>query len=61
MDEGKDKKEKEEKPEQRPGYIPPKHLKSIESIISELIWGAINGTLSPEEAVKYAQEQILRV
>lgn len=35
--------------------------KSIESIISELIWGAINGTISPEEAVKYAQEQIMSV
>ena len=34
--------------------------KGIEAIVSELIWGAIKGTLTPEEAVKYAQEQIVK-
>ena len=36
---------------------PPEGMdKGIEAIITELIWGAIKGTISPEEAVKYAAD-----
>lgn len=35
--------------------------KGIEAIITELIWGAIKGTISPEEAVKYAADQLENV
>ena len=46
MDEGKDKKEKEEKPEQRPGYIPPKHLKSFVAIDFEAANGEVTSACS---------------